>query len=136
MVFTAFVVSGLTLSGTTAGGGQLFVTDAWALIGAGVVLGAAALAPLRIRAHADADGIQVHNLVSDYRFAWSLVRAVRYQRGVPWATLELINEEQVPILAVQVSDTTRALDAMRGLRALHARATAPPPPQSKPAAIE
>lgn len=120
MVLISFVVSGLTLPETTATGGRLFATDAGGLIGTGLILGAAALTPLRISVRADADGIHIRNLVSAYDLAWPMVRAVRYQRGVPWATIELINDEHVPILAVQISDGGRALEAIRGLRALHA----------------
>jgi hypothetical protein len=123
LVLLSFIVSGLTLSGITAARGRLLVTDAGGLIGTGVILGAAALTPLRISVRADADGIRIRNLASAYDCTWSMIRAVRYQRGVPWVTVELTNDEQVPILAVQISDGDRALEAIRALRALHAAAT-------------
>ncbi|WP_233625009.1 PH domain-containing protein [Actinoplanes sp. ATCC 53533] len=128
-IVTVFLVaSGLTLSGTTASGGQLLASDGWALVGVGLLLGAVALTPLRIRADADAHGIRVRNLVSDFDLPWSAVRSVRYQHGTPWASLLLHTDEVVTVLAVQISDGNRAVEAIRGLRSLHAAATQPADP--------
>lgn len=124
-----FLFSGLTLSGTTAYGGQLFPHDSWALVGVGFAFGGIALTPLRIRADADATHIRIQNIIGDYTVPWSTVRAVRYQRGTPWATLELVTDEVIAVMAVQITDRQRAVAAIRGLRSLHeaAHAGAAPP---------
>ena len=61
---------------------------------------------------------------------WSMVRAVRFDRKSPWATLQLRNEDVVVVLAVQAVDRERAVRAVEGLRALlaAARALEPTPP--------
>jgi hypothetical protein len=119
LVAVSLIVSGVTLSGTTSVGGRLFASDRWALIAVGVVLGAVLLTPLRIRVEADAGGVRVHNLVGSFEVDWPMVRAVRYQRGTIFATLELVDDEVLTIQAVQVIDGQRAVDALRRLRALH-----------------
>ena len=92
------------------------------MVGVGLILGGLALTPLRVRAEADADGIRVRNIVGDFDLPWSGIRAIRFRRGLPWATLDLINDEVVALLAVQAADRARAVDAIRELRALHADA--------------
>jgi hypothetical protein len=122
LVAVSLIVSGVTLSGTTSVGGRLFASDRWALAAVGVVLGAVLLTPLRIRAEADSSGVRVHNLVGSFEVAWPMVRAVRYQRGTVFATLELVDDEVLTMQAVQVIDGQRAVDAIRHLRTLHAAA--------------
>jgi hypothetical protein len=87
------------------------------------VLGALAiLAFIRPRVEADARGIRIRNLVAGYDLPWEVVRAVRFDRGSPWASLELRDDEVVQVMAVQVMDKQYALDAVRALRRLHATA--------------
>jgi Bacterial PH domain len=50
------------------------------------------------------------------------VLAVTFPDGASWARLDLPDDEYVPVLAVQAVDGTRAVTAMRQLRALHAAA--------------
>ncbi len=49
-----------------------------------------------------------------------MVRAVRFDRNSPWAQLELHDDEQVSIHALQAADKEYAVDGVRTLRALHA----------------
>ena len=49
-----------------------------------------------------------------------MVRAVRFGRGAPWATLELQDDDVVSVMAVQAADKEYAVEAIRVLRALHA----------------
>ncbi|MFS8522455.1 MAG: PH domain-containing protein, partial [Micromonosporaceae bacterium] len=65
-------------------------------------------------------GIRVRNLVGGYEFAWSSVRQVRFDRNSWWATLELLDGDEVSLLAVQVLDGQHAVAAVRTLRRLHA----------------
>ncbi|MFI5844530.1 PH domain-containing protein [Catenuloplanes sp. NPDC051500] len=120
LVCWVIVVSGLNLSGTmTANGGQTFESDSWALIALGPLLALPLLLPLRVRIDADAAGVHVQNLVREFDVPWSAVRAVRYRHGAPWATLDLVTNEVVTVLAVQALDGQRALEAIRRLRKLH-----------------
>ena len=116
------VASAATLPPTNSQGFQVLPHEGWALVAVGVILGLVALVPLRIRVDADGGGIRIHNIVSDLSLPWTSVRAVKFQRGVPWATLDLITDESVAVLAVQAGDKDRAVDAIRALRALHAEA--------------
>jgi hypothetical protein len=120
LICWVIVVSGLNLSGTmTANGGQTFESDSWALIALGPLLALPALLPMRVRIDADATGVHVQNLVREFDVPWSAVRAVRYRHGAPWATLDLVTNEVVTVLAVQALDGRRALEAIRQLRKLH-----------------
>ncbi len=121
-IAAVLVWSGATLTGTTAYGGKLFISDSWALIGVGITLGLVALTPLRISVRADADGIRVVNLIGNFELPWSAVIAVRYQRGTPWASLELRSGDAVQLMAIQVSDGNRAVEGIRELRRLHEEA--------------
>ena len=114
-----FLFSGLTLNGTTAYGGELFAHDSWALVGVGFAFGGITLTPLRIRADADATHVRIQNIIGDYTVPWSTVRAVRYQRGTPRATLELVTDEVIAVMAVQITDRQGAVAAIRALRSLH-----------------
>ena len=65
---------------------------------------------------------QAWNVVGGYDLPWSVVRAVRFDRNSPWATLELANDEQVSVHALQAADKDYAVDGVRALRALHSAA--------------
>jgi hypothetical protein len=58
------------------------------------------------------------------------VRAVSFARTSSWATLQLENDDEIALLAVQAGDKERAVQAVDALRALHAarRAQDPVPP--------
>ncbi|GAA0793607.1 PH domain-containing protein [Spirilliplanes yamanashiensis] len=123
VIAAAFVASSNTLTDEAAFAGRLIDRAGWPQAASGLLLAAVvAVAPFRIAADADADGIHVRNLVREFTVPWSMVRAVRYHRGAPWASLQLTTEEVVTVLAVQIADGQRAVEAIRGLRALHAAA--------------
>lgn len=94
----------------------------------GLVLAAAVLCLARPRVRADAEGVDVRNLLFGHRYPWSLVRAVSFPDGAPWARLELPDDEYVPVVAVQAADGVLAVRAVRELRALHRTATEQPIP--------
>ncbi|WP_035861933.1 PH domain-containing protein [Cryptosporangium arvum] len=96
----------------------------------GVLLAGGVLSLTRPRIVADAEQVTVRNVVGGVTVPWTLVRGVRFDRHSPWAALELLNDELVSVLAVQAADKHRAVDAVRGLRRLHAAAwegKEPPP---------
>jgi hypothetical protein len=87
-----------------------------------VLIGLGMLAFTRPRVRADAEGVHVRNVVGGYDLPWSVVRAVRFDRSSPWATLELHDDETVSIHALQAADKEYAVEGVRVLRALHTAA--------------
>jgi len=107
------------LRGSTGDGPGVFEAgDQWAMIGLGVVLAGGILMFTRPRVEADSTGIRVRNVVGGYDLPWEVVRAVRFGRGAPWASLDLEDDETVAVMAVQAADKEHAVEAVRTLRAL------------------
>jgi hypothetical protein len=127
-IVVVMTVVAVLLKSSTTGVVAFQTADQVAMVGLGLALGAGVLWVCRPRVDADADGIQVRNIVGTYRLPWSLVHAVRFDRHSPWATLLLTNGEEVAVLAVQAADKGRALEAVQGLRALLAAGTPRPDP--------
>ena len=98
-------------------------SDQVSIAAIGVVLALAALLSVRARVVADADGVEVRNLMFGQKVPWSVIRSVSFPDGAPWARLELPQDEYVPIVAIQAIDGERAVVAMRELRALHRKYT-------------
>jgi hypothetical protein len=94
--------------------------DQVAIVLLGLFIAGGLLLLARPRVRADAEGVQVRNVVGGYELPWSVVRAVRFDRSSPWAALELHNDETVPIHALQAADKDYAVQGVRTLRALHA----------------
>ncbi|TQS41645.1 PH domain-containing protein [Cryptosporangium phraense] len=111
-------------------GGPFGIGDQIGMVFLGVLLAAGALAFTRPRVVADAHEVRVRNVIGGITVPWTLVRAVRFDRHSPWAALELLDDELVSVLAVQAADKEIALDAVRGLRRLHAEAWGGSPPSS------
>jgi hypothetical protein len=99
--------------------GQFERGDQAAMIGLGVLIGLGILAFTRPRVCADAKGIKVRNVIGGYDLPWSVVRAVRFDRHSPWAILDLYDDDQVSLHALQAVDKEYAVDGVRTLRALH-----------------
>jgi hypothetical protein len=118
-----FAVLSFGLHGATGTGlGKFQRGDQAAMIGLGVLIGLGILAFTRPRVSADATGIRIRNVVGGYELPWSVVRAVRFDRHSPWVTLELLDDDQVPVHALQAADKDYAVQGVRALRALHAAA--------------
>ncbi|WP_213454307.1 PH domain-containing protein [Rhizomonospora bruguierae] len=122
------------LHGSTGDGRGVFQRgDQLAMIGLGVLIAAGILLFTRPAAVADERGIRIRNVVGGYDLPWSVVRAVCFDRGASWASLELVNDDTVTILALQSVDREYAVAGVRALRALHAASSAPQPvPESAP----
>lgn len=119
-VFTAIA----SVLRTTDTGVVFRLADQVAMVLLGVLLAAGILLLARPRVRADADGVEVRNTGWPRYVPWELVRAVSFPDGASWARLDLPDHEYVPVLAVQAADGARAVEAIRGLRALHAAARA------------
>jgi hypothetical protein len=102
--------------------GQFERGDQTAMIGLGILIALGILAFCRPKVTADAEHIVIRNVVGGYDLPWSVVRAVRFDRNSPWAQLELHDDEQVSIHALQATDKDYAVDGVRTLRALHSAA--------------
>ncbi|KOX17666.1 membrane protein [Saccharothrix sp. NRRL B-16348] len=117
-----FTVVGLLLGDTPTG--VIFRTsDQVAMIFLGVLLACGMLLLARPRVRADAEGVEVRNVVTVHRFTWQQVLHVSFPDGASWARLELPDDEYVSIMAVQAVDRDHAVAAVRALRDLHRSAT-------------
>jgi hypothetical protein len=93
--------------------------DQTAMIGLGILIALGILAFCRPKVTAGVEGVKIRNVVGGYELPWSVVRAVRFDRNSPWAQLELHDDEQVSIHALQAADKDYAVEGVRTLRALH-----------------
>ena len=119
-VVVLFTALSFGLHGSTGfdNSGQFERGDQTAMIGLGVLIGLGILAFTRPRVKADADGIKIRNVVGGYELPWAVVRAVRFDRNSPWATLDLEDDEQVSVHALQAADKEYAVEGVRTLRGL------------------
>ncbi|MGC9668613.1 PH domain-containing protein [Planosporangium sp. 12N6] len=92
--------------------------DQAAMIGLGVLAALAVLLFTRPRVTADDRGLHVRNVLGGYDLPWENIRAVRFSRGAPWASVELDDDDMVSVLAVQSADKEYAVEAVRTLRSL------------------
>ena len=123
-VVVLFTVLSFGLHGSTGDTmGQFRRGDQTAMIGLGVLIGLGILAFTRPRVSADETNVRIRNVVGGYDLPWAAVRAVRFDRNSPWATLELHDDETVSVHALQAADKEYAVEGVRALRALHAAAT-------------
>lgn len=116
-VFVLFSVIGTAL--TEVGEGGFKRGDQIAMIGLGVVFAAGILAIGRPYVTANESGIRVRNIIGGYELPWQVIRKVSFDRGRPWLSLELENDDTVSVLAVQAVDKEHAVEAVRRLRSLH-----------------
>ena len=125
-VVVLFTVLSFGLHGSSGfeNSGQFERGDQTAMIGLGILIGAGILTFCRPRLIAGADGIKIRNVIGGYDLPWSVVRAVRFDRNSPWAQLDLQDDEQVSVHALQATDKDYAVEGVRTLRALHAAAVA------------
>nr|WP_218906812.1 PH domain-containing protein [Micromonospora jinlongensis] len=117
------VVFGLvatSLSGPTGDGyGSFQRGDQIAMVGLGIFGALGFLLFTRPRVEADARGVRVRNIISSYELPWEVVRGVRFDRGAPWASLDLHDDDLLPMIALQAADKELAVDGVRALRRLH-----------------
>ena len=120
-VVALFTAVGVGLRGSAGfeNSGQFQRGDQAAMIGLGILIALGILAFTRPRVSADADGIKIRNVIGAYDLPWSAVRAIRFDRHSPWAILDLYDDDQVSLHALQATDKEYAVDGVRTLRALH-----------------
>jgi hypothetical protein len=88
----------------------------------GILLAAGTMLFAFPRVRADAEGIEVRNVILGRRFNWHEVLSVSFPDGASWARLELPEDEYYSVMAVQAVDRERAVEAVRALRRLHRQA--------------
>ena len=77
------------------------------------------------RLYADEVGLRVRNLLpTPHLVEWADVAGFRFGDGSPWAFIQLLDGDEVPVLAVQAADGRYAEETVAALRKLHASITA------------
>ncbi|MCZ7438336.1 PH domain-containing protein [Micromonospora sp. WMMC241] len=115
-----FSLVATSLTGATGDGyGSFQRGDQFAMVGLGVFGALGFLLFTRPRVVADAKGVRVRNVIGSYELPWEVIRGVRFDRGAPWASLELHDDDLLPIVALQAADKESAVEAVRALRRLH-----------------
>jgi hypothetical protein len=120
VLVVVFTIAGVLLRNTPTGV-YFQLSDQVAMVGIGVLAACGVLLLIRPRLRADAEGIEVRNVVGTQRIPWSMVEGITFPDGAPWARVELPDDEYVPILAIQATDGEHAVRAMRELRHLRRR---------------
>lgn len=123
VLVAVFTVVGVLLRSSTTGV-YFQVSDQVAMIGLGILLAAGVMLLTRPRLRADTNGVEVRNIVSTYRYEWPTIRTFSFPDGAPWARLELPEDEYLPVMAIQASDGTLAVQSMRQLRELRRKVDA------------
>ncbi|MEV0726098.1 PH domain-containing protein [Micromonospora purpureochromogenes] len=119
-VLVVFSLVATSLTGSTGDGYGTFQRgDQLAMVGLGVFGALAILLFTRPRVEADARGVRVRNVIGSYELPWEVVRRVRFDRGAPWASLELHDDDLLPMVALQAADEEIAVEGVRALRRLH-----------------
>ncbi|MGW5673469.1 PH domain-containing protein [Micromonospora sp. NPDC003776] len=117
VVFSAVATS---LSGSTGDGYGTFQRgDQLAMVGLGLFGALGILLFTRPRVVADVRGVRVRNVIGSHELPWEVIRGVRFDRGAPWASLELHDDDLLPMIALQAADKERAVEGVRALRRLH-----------------
>ncbi|MBM0261143.1 PH domain-containing protein [Micromonospora sp. 4G55] len=119
-LLVVFSLVATSLSGSTGDGYGTFQRgDQLAMVGLGVFGALAILLFTRPRVEADARVVRVRNVIGSYELPWEVVRGVRFDRGAPWASLELHDDDLLPMVALQAADKEIAVEGVRALRRLH-----------------
>lgn len=119
LVVFSLVATSLTGSTGEGGYGTFQRGDQFAMVGLGVLGALGILLFTRPRVEADARGVRVRNVIGAYELPWEVIRGVRFDRGAPWASLELHDDDLLPMVALQAADKEIAVDGVRALRRLH-----------------
>lgn len=121
LIIIAFTIVGLLLRQSNTGA-VFRPSDQVAMIVLGVLLAGGTMLWAVPRVRADADGVEVRNVLTSKRFGWREVLAISFPDGAAFARLELPDDEYYTVMAVQAVDGWRAVEAVRALRARHKRA--------------
>ncbi|MBA3369377.1 MAG: PH domain-containing protein [Geodermatophilaceae bacterium] len=124
LVVLAMIVVGVLLKQSSTAALTFRTADQLAMIGLGLIIGGGILVLARPYVRADPAGLVVRNLGGARHIPWQVVRSVRFSGAVPWATLELEDDDALTLLAIQAVDGDSAAEATEALRRLLAQSRA------------
>ena len=120
LIAAAHIAVGLLLKIKSSG--VIFHTsDQVAIAVLGLVIAGAVLLFARPRLRVGPTGLAIRNLLGYRLIRWPDVVGVSFPAGSRWARIDLPDDEYVPLMAIQVVDGERAVDAMDTVRSLLAR---------------
>lgn len=120
LILAAHVVVGVLLKASSTG--VIFRTyDQVAIASVGAVIAIFVCLLARPRLRAGPSGVAVRNLFGYRLFPWSQVTGVSFHQGARWARLDLLDDEYVPVMAIQSVDKGRAVESMDRVRAVFRR---------------
>lgn len=103
-------------------GAHITFIDKLAFPGVGLVLSVFAwLAFNRPRLRANADGVEVRNIVGTRFYPWQVIYGLVFPEGSRMARIELPDFEYVPVWAIQSGDKEKAILSTRQFRELEAK---------------
>jgi PH (Pleckstrin Homology) domain-containing protein len=132
VVAVFFSILGALLSNGRVGQGTAVfqASDRYALVVLGLLAAGAILLFTRPKVVADRSHVRIQNVIGGYDLPWAVVRSIRFDRGSPWLTLELADDEVVAVMAIQAVDKQYAVAGAAALRHLFAASQSPPSPRS------
>lgn len=96
--------------------------DKFAFPGVGVIISVLSwFALTRPRLRANADGVEVRNIIGTRFYPWLVIYGLSFPRGSRMARLELPDFEYVPLWAIQSGDGEGALESVDSFRRLEAK---------------
>ncbi|MET0454530.1 MAG: PH domain-containing protein [Mycobacterium sp.] len=120
LIAAAHITVGLLLK--IGSSGVIFQTADQVAIGLlGIIIGGLVLLFARPRLRVGPDGLDVRNLLAYRLIPWSDVVDVSFPLGARWARVDLLDDEYIPLMAIQAVDKERAVDAMDRVRELVAK---------------
>jgi len=126
-VFLAMVVVGILLHNTNDGI-SFQPSDQIGLGGLGLLIAIAILMMARPSLRVYPEGLLVRNILGENFYEWPLVYEISFPQGAQWALLRMPDDETHPVMAIQLLDRNRAVQALRAVRQIHAT-YAPEPPK-------
>ncbi|SDP05597.1 PH domain-containing protein [Nakamurella panacisegetis] len=125
-VVIVMLVVGILLHDTNDGV-SFQMSDQIGLAGLGVLIGIAILMMARPTLKVFPEGLLIRNILGENFYEWALIYEVSFPQGAQWALLRMPDDETHPLMAIQLLDRGRAVEALQKVREFHAR-YAPPPP--------
>lgn len=123
VIVALFTVIALVLRSSQTGV-YFRLADQVSLVLMGLFIAGGVLLLARPRVRADANGIEVRNILMTRTLSWDLVERVAFPDSASWARLDLPDDEYLPVLAIQATDGQHAVDGITRVRALHTAARA------------
>lgn len=103
-------------------GAAITTIDKWAFPGVGLIISVLSwLALHRPRLRANADGVEVRNIVGTRFYPWYVIYGLAFPEGARMARIELPEFEYVPVWAMQSADGASTVTAVSRFRELEAK---------------